>query len=165
MLLAICLISIFSDQSDNANRKQHTQPREDVAVLGIEGDIVAEAIFGGKRVDLVARNALAHAAIRIDDGSDAVVGIAQQPAAVFDGAHAGYVEVLPGGAGVAVPSVVADVDENFGAELGEVANLIGKDSFVADEDAVAMAVEAEDFALVPASKFRNAAGELVGEVR
>ncbi len=36
-------------------------------------------------------------------------------------------------------AVVADVDEDFGAELGEVAHFVGEDGFVADEDAVAMA--------------------------
>ncbi len=88
----------------------------------------------------MARNALADAAVGIDDSSDAVIGAAEKPAAVLDGAHAGYVEVLPGGAGVAVPAVVADVDEDFGTELSEVANLVGEDGFVADEDAVMMAV-------------------------
>ena len=95
----------------------------------------------------MARNALADAAIGIDDGGDAVVGVAQKPAAVFDGAHAGHVQVLPGRAGVAVPAIVADVDEDLGAELREVADFVGEDGLVTDEDAVAVAVEAEDLAV------------------
>ncbi len=78
----------------------------------------------------------------------AVVGVAQQPAAVLDGPHARHVEVLPGGAGVAVPAVVADVDEHLRAQLRKLAHLIGEDGFVADEDAVASApFETEDLAL------------------
>ena len=107
----------------------------------VEGDVVAESVLGGKSVNLVARDALAYPAVRVDGCGDAVVGGAQKPAAIFDGAHASHVEVLPGGAGVAVPAVVADVDQNFSAELGEVADLVGEDRFVADEDAVAMAVD------------------------
>ena len=48
---------------------------------GVEGDVVAKAELGRKRVDLVARNALANAAVGIDDSGDAGVGIAQDPAA------------------------------------------------------------------------------------
>ena len=97
----------------------------------------------------MAGNALPHAAIGIDDRGDAVVGVAQNPAAVFDGPHARHVQVLPGRAGVAVPAVVADVDQHLGAQLRELAHLVGKDRLVADEDAVAMAVEAKDLALAP----------------
>ena len=72
------------------------------------------------------------------DRRDPSVGVAQQPAAILDGAHARHVQVLPGRAGVAVPSVVADVHEDFGAVARELAHLVGENSFIADEDAVAM---------------------------
>ena len=120
---------------------------------GVEGDVVAEAVLGGECVLLMAGNALADAAIGVDCRGDAVVGVAKNPAAIFDGTHARHVEMLPGRAGIAVPGVVADVDENFGAELGEVADFVGEDCFVADEDAVAMAVKAEDFSLIAAIEF------------
>src|SRR6185437_14655763 len=71
----------------------------------------------------------------------------KNPAMVFDGAHADHVEVLPGRAGVAVPAVVGDVDENFGSLLGVLANLIGKDGLVADKGAVSMAAGGEDSAM------------------
>ena len=92
----------------------------------------------------------------------------ENPATIFDGAHADHVEVLPWSAGVAVPGVVADVDEDFGAELGEVADFVGKHGLVADEDAVAMGVavgsgESKDFRSVAARELRDTAGELAGE--
>ncbi len=115
----------------------------------------------GSASTCVAGNALADAAVGIDGRGDAVVGVAQNPAAVFDGPHARHVQVLPGRAGVAVPAVVADVDEHLGAEPRELADLVGKDRFVADEDAVAMATfRAEDLALVAAIEPRDFAGEL-----
>ena len=47
---------------------------------------------------------------------------------------------------------------------GEVADLVGKDGLVADEDAVAMAVEAEGgCGRSPREKRRDLAGEFVGE--
>jgi hypothetical protein len=117
----------------------------------------------------VAGNALADAAVGVDDGGDAVVGVAQDPAAVLDGAHADHVEVLPGGAGVAVPAVVADVDEDFGAELGEVAHLVGEDRLIADEDAVAVGFtvrggETEDFAVFATCERGDPAGEFTGKL-
>jgi len=126
-------------------------------------DVAIESVCRGQRIGGVAGNALADAAVGIDGGRDAVVGVAQNPAAVFDGTHARHVQVLPGGAGVAVPSIVRDVDEHLGAELGELPHLIGKNGLVADEDAVAMAVQAEDLALVAAIEARDLAGELAGK--
>jgi hypothetical protein len=76
--------------------------------------------------------------------------------------------VLPWGAGVAVPAVVADVDQHLGAQAGELAHLVGKDGLVADEDSVAMPLSVrtrqdEDLALVAAGEGLDPAGELVGE--
>src|SRR5579859_3259414 len=125
---------------------------------GIESDVVAEPELRGERVLLVARNALPYAAVGIDRRGDTVVGVAQNPAAVFDRPHAGHVQVLPRSAGVAIPSVVADVDQHFSAELREVAHLVGEDGFVADEDAVAMALvvrvdQAKYFSIFAAIEF------------
>ena len=113
-------------------------PGKDVAMGGVEGDIGAEAVLGRERVGLVAGNALAHAAVGVDGCGDAVVGVAQQPAAVLDGPHARHVQVLPGGAGVAVPAVVADIHQHLGAIGGKMAHFVSKHGFVADENAVAM---------------------------
>jgi len=83
---------------------------EDVAVLSVEGDVAAVSVLGGQRSKGVARDALGDAAQRVDGGGDSGIGVAEDPAAVFYSAHAGHVEVLPGGAGVSVPAVVGDVD-------------------------------------------------------
>jgi len=132
-------------------------------VSGVEGDVVAEPVLGCEGVDLVTGDALAHSAVRIDGGRDAVVGGAEKPAPVFNSAHANHVEVLPWSAGIAIPGVVTDVDEDFCAELSEVAYFIRKDCFVADEDAIAMAVEAEGGAIGSAAERGDFAGELVRE--
>src|SRR3984957_6171917 len=155
-------------QANRAERQQGAEPRKHIAMRGVEGDVVAEAELGGEGVGLVARDALADASVGVYDAGDAVVGVAQDPAAILDGAHAGHIEVLPGGAGVAVPAVVADVDENFCAERGELANFVGEDGFIADEDAVAVmlavrAGEKKDFVHVAASELGDAAGEFLGE--
>jgi hypothetical protein len=79
-------------------------------VCRIEGHIVAETIRGRQRIGLVARDRLADAAIWINRSGGAVVGVTQNPAAIFDRAHPRHIQMLPGSAGVAVPAVVTDVD-------------------------------------------------------
>src|SRR5665213_2317306 len=88
-----------------------------------------------------------HSAIGIDDGSDAGVGGAKDPAVVFDGAHADHVEVLPGSAGVAVPAIVGDVDEDVCALQNKETHLVRKGGLVADEGAVVVAIVGEDGAV------------------
>ena len=78
----------------------------DVAILGVEGEVFLKAVAGDERGEFVARDGLGDAALGVDGGGDAVVGVEENPAVIFNGAHAGHVEVLPGGAGVAVPGVV-----------------------------------------------------------
>src|SRR5580698_1175394 len=154
--------------SNYAYRKYDTEPGKDVTVGGVESDVAAEAELGGQRVDGVAGNALADAAEGIDNRGDAVVGVAQQPAPVLDGAHAGHVQVLPGRAGVAIPAVVAQVHKDVGAELGELPHLVGKDRLIADEHSVAMGIavrapEQENPARLAWREPRDFAGELVRE--
>ena len=50
-------------------------------------------------------------------------------------------------AGVAVPSVVGDVDEHFGSLLGVLAHLVGEDGLVTDEGAVGVTAGGEDGAM------------------
>ena len=83
----------------------------------------------------VDRSGLGDASERVYDRGDAAVGGAENPAAVFDGAHPHHPEMLESGAGVAKPSVVRNVDEDIGAGFGEEADLIGEDGFVADKGA------------------------------
>ena len=116
----------------------------------------------------MARNALPHAPVRIDCRGHAVVGVAQNPAAIFDSAHTRHVQVLPRRAGVAVPSVIADVDQYLGAKLRKLAHFICKHRLIADEYAVAMAratlrTEPEHFAILASIELRYFAGKLARE--
>src|ERR1035437_5420831 len=130
---------------------------------GVEGDVIAESILSRQGVRLVAWNALAHATVGVDSCRDAVVGVAKNPAAILNGAHARHVQVLPGSAGVSVPGVVADVDQHLGAEAGELADLVGKDRFITDEDSVAVTVQEKDLALLAAIEPGDFSGEFAGE--
>jgi hypothetical protein len=60
--------------------------------------------------------------------------------------------VLPGSAGVAVPTVVADVDQHLGPQPSKLPHLVGEDRLIADEDAVAVAIQPEGLALFAAAK-------------
>ena len=115
---------------------------------GVEGEVVLVAEVDADAGALVARCGGGDSAVGIDGGGDSGVGGAKDPAVIFDGAHADHVEVLPCGAGVAVPAVVGDVDEDVGALLGELADLVAEDGLVADEDAVGVAAGGEDGALL-----------------
>ena len=86
---------------------------------GVEGKVVLVGEVHADAGSLVARSGGGDSAVRIDGRSHSCVGGAKNPAVVFDGAHTDHVEVLPGGAGVAVPAVVGDVDEDVGPLLGE----------------------------------------------
>ena len=90
---------------------------EEIAVAGVEGEVVLVAEVDADAGSLVARGGGGDSAVGIDGGGDSGVGGAKDPAVIFDGAHANHVEVLPGGAGVAVPAVVGDVDQDIGAFL------------------------------------------------
>ena len=125
---------------------------EEIAVCGVEGEIVLVAEVDADAGSHVARSGGGDPAVGIDGCSDSGVGGTKNPAVIFDGAHADHVEVLPGGAGVAVPAVVGDVDQDIGALLGELADLVAEDGLVADEDAVGVAVGFEDGALLTADR-------------
>ena len=111
---------------------------EEIAVAGVEGEVVLVAEGdAAAQVRMWRGSGGGDAAVGIDGCGDAGVGGAKDPAVVFDGAHADHVEVLPGGAGVAVPAVVGDVDEDVARlAVGELADLVAEDGLVADKDAV-----------------------------
>src|SRR6185369_9874055 len=118
----------------------------------VEGHITTESIGRRESVNLMARDALPHATKRIDDRGDAIVGVAQNPAPVLDGPHARHIQVLPGRAGISIPAIVADVDEHLGAKLSEMANLVGEDCLVADEDTVIVPIQSKYLALFTGSE-------------
>src|SRR5579863_8721182 len=116
----------------------HTHPREQITVCRIERDAVAKTELRRKRVHLVPRNALPHAAVRIDCSSDPCIRVAQQPPAILHRPHAGHIEVLPGRARVAIPSIVRDVHQHFGAVARQLPHLVGKNRLVANENAISV---------------------------
>ncbi len=79
---------------DDAKADYPTQVGEDIAVHGVEGEIAAIAVLGGQRGEGMAWDAGGEASIGIDDGGDAGVGVAQQPAAIFNRAHARHVQAF-----------------------------------------------------------------------
>ena len=117
---------------------------EEIAVRGVEGEVVLVAEADPDAGADVARSGGDDSTVGCDGGGDSGVGGAEDPAVIFDGAHADHVEVLPRGAGVAVPAVVGDVNEDFGTLFGEFANLVAKDGLVADEGSVGVAARGED---------------------
>ena len=112
-------------------------------MLGVErgAGFVAE-VHSGHGL-LVHRKPLRNAAGRIDGRRDAVVGGANQPAPIFRGPHAGDLEMLFARGAVAEVAVVRQIDQQVGALLDELPDLMRKNRFVADEDADAMIVHRE----------------------
>ena len=66
------------------------------------------------------------AAVGIDETREAVVGIAEQPAPVFDRSHARHHQVLRRSRRAAEPSIIRNIDQQFGAVWREPAHLSGK---------------------------------------
>ena len=111
----------------------------------------------------MARHAGGQPSVGIDDGGDAGVGVAQQPAAILDRAHARHIERLPGRAGIAVPAVIRDVDQHLGAALHEQPYLIAKYFFVADEDTEAVTVGRKDDPPPSMGHVAGLLGQVLGE--
>src|SRR5258705_10940445 len=121
---------------------------EEIAVRCVKGKVVFGAEVDADAGSLVSGGGGGDSAIGIDGRGDSCVGGTKDPAVIFDGTHANHVQVLPGGAGVAVPAVVGDVDQDIGSLLGEMADLVAEDGFVAYEDSVGVAACFEDGALL-----------------
>src|SRR5277367_7149038 len=109
------------------------------------------------------RSADGDSSVGIDGRGHAVVGIAQNPATIFDGTHPSHIQVLPRRACVAVPAIVGDVDEDLGSIHGELAYFIGKDRFIADEDTEGVSTCAEDLAILAAVEVVDLLSEVFRE--
>src|SRR5882757_8778354 len=120
---------------------------EEIAVRCVKGKVVFVAEVHADAGSLVARGGGGDSAIGIDGRGDSCVGGTKDPAVIFDGTHANHVQVLPGGAGVAVPAVVGDVDQDIGSLLRELADFVSEDGFVTDEGSVGVTACFEDGAL------------------
>src|SRR5271156_726838 len=140
-----------------------TQVSEQIAVHGVEGLVAAVAIPGGQRGERVALHAGGKPAVRIDHGGDAGVGVAKQPASIFNGAHARHVKRLPGRAGIAVPTVIGNIDQHLRSLFCEQAFLVAKDFLVADEDTKAMAAGGKDHATPSVGHVARLLGKVLSE--
>src|SRR5579864_2205625 len=102
-------------------------------MAGIESSNESTSIGCDQCRPLLAWNPRNHASPRVDGGGDSSVGGTEQPAVIFDGAHARLIQVLRVGAAVTVPSVVGNIYEHLRSLVGELADLVGENGFVADE--------------------------------
>ena len=117
-----------------------TEPGEQVSVTRIKS-FSRYVIESRKQRSLnMARRALHNPPVRIDDGRYAAIGIDQQPTIIFYGSHPAHIQVLPGRAGIAIPAVVGDVNQNVRAQVDELTYFIGKDRFIADKNPVVMTI-------------------------
>ncbi len=137
-------------------------------MLRVERHIIPVPELRGQRVHRMPRNTLPHPPIRIDRRRHPVVRIAQQPPPVLNRSHPRHVQVLPRSTGVAIPGVIADVDQHLSAILRELPHLIRKNRLVADEDAVAahravLVLDAKDRVIGTAIEPRDAPGKLLRE--
>jgi len=116
-------------------RNYRTQVSEPITVTGVERGYVGDGVWGIESGPDLARDAGNNSPVRIDGGGHSGVGVAQQPAVIFDSAHAGLFQVLGVGPAVTIPTIIRDVHENFGAIGGQLPDFVGKDRLIADEDA------------------------------
>src|SRR5262249_53235494 len=137
--------------------------REPVAVPRIESSNGSEGIWGYQSRALLARNAGHNSSHGIDRGGHPGVCRAQKPAVVFNGTHAGLVQVLGVGTAVTVPSVIGDVDQNLRTLIGALPHFVRKNRFVADKypNACVTCIErrTRNSMLELAHFFREASGE------
>src|ERR1700761_4814107 len=140
-----------------------TQVSKQIAVHCVEGLIGTVAVSGGQRSERVALHAGSEPAVRIDDRGDPGVGIAKQPAAIFNGAHSRYVERLPGRTRVAIPAIIGNIDQHFRSVFREQAYFVAENFLVADEDTKAMAASRKDHAPPAVGHVASLLGQVPGE--
>src|SRR5260370_23715565 len=102
------------------------------SVKGLVRSKIIWKIGGGH---YIRRKRLEDAAVGINRNGKAVVRRAQEPAAVFHGAHARDAKMLLGGGGASEPSVIRNVDEKLRPTGSKAAHFAGKDRFITDKNA------------------------------
>ena len=100
---------------------------------------------------------------RVDHGADAVVGGADDPAAVFGGAHADDLQMLVARLAFAKPAVVGNIEEGFGAVGRKTADIAGKHGFVADEGGDAVRAQFRDNDVVARLEVSGFGGNFAGD--
>ena len=113
----------------------------------VEGSLVHQPIRSLQSQPLIARQRSHHPSIRIDRRGDARVGVPQQPAMVLHRSHPGLIQMLPTCAGVPIPSIVRDVDEDLSPMQRKLPHLMRKDRLIADEHAIAVLANIQRHAL------------------
>ena len=133
-------------------RDQRAQQHEPISEFRIEGLVFAVAVLHAGRYFAIFWHGSQQPARRIDHRRDAVIGGAQNPAAIFRGAHAHDQQVLLARRAVAEPAVVRDVEQHLRAAVGEPADIAREHRFVADERADAVLTEGETTTCLPGAK-------------
>jgi hypothetical protein len=100
---------------------------EEITVRHVEGQIILVGEANMNAGSDVARSSDDDSAAGVDRRRNTGVRRTENPAMIFDGSHPDHVEVLPRSAGVSIPSVVGDVDEDLRSLLREATNLITED--------------------------------------
>src|SRR5262249_62410709 len=80
----------------------------------------------------MARHSQKDGFVRVNRSGQAAIGIADEPAAIFNGPHTRNAQMLFRSGGAAKPAVVGDIDEQLRAVSGEVADLVRVDRLVND---------------------------------
>src|SRR5262249_35031784 len=104
--LGLCLWVECEAHYERSNRNYRTQVGEPVAVAGVKRSYFGERVSRNQDRASLALEADGDPSIGVDGTGQTGVGVTQQPAAIFDGTHAGLIKVLRPCARIAVPAVV-----------------------------------------------------------
>src|SRR5271168_438940 len=139
------------------------EPAQPVAKARIDGDVVVEGV-GSDQNGAAVRGDRGHdAAVGPDGDGEAGVGGAKNPAAILDGADAHLGQVLLERRGTAEPAIVGKVDEQASAAPGELADRVGDNGLVTDENGEASARQLADGKLLAGMKLANLRDDRVGK--
>ncbi len=117
-----CIRASLKRERTKREGGDQARPREPVAVAGVERRFPDVGIVHGSGGFLVGRQGFGDVAGGVDHGGDAVVGGAENPAAIFGGAHADQQQVLLARGAVAEVAVIREVHQKLGAVAGELAD-------------------------------------------
>ena len=117
-----------------------TRISEQIAVASVERKVIFIAIPHNQRRVHVPGCAVRYPPLRVDRRSNAIVRIQQNPPVILNRSHARHIKVLPRRAGVSIPSIVRNIDEDISPLKREWANLTRENRLIADEDSKRMPI-------------------------
>src|SRR5579859_1059841 len=132
-------------------------------MAGVEGLGGNNSVGRQQAGALLARGLRHNASVRINAGGNAGIGVAQDPAIIFNSPHSRHVQVLAGSAMLAVPSVVGDVDEHLRAIDRELPDFLGENRFIADKNSYSLVAGGEDGARGSRAKIAYLTGQFIGK--